>query len=209
MHGQGVADETESTPQLPSSQTASGRRLRRNPEGGKSPQHVQMLARLRNPPLKSGWTCCVAPLGHTTEKRTQPKAPAVSQHSSGLDSSTYCVISVESILQGRTKKGSVLSVRRSAALQVAARHPNRAHLLHAQVIHSKLASGRWPRLGTSTCLPNRLRRALESWGFETDRREIDGTRKDEHSIGEAGVATKMNPIQTETKKITWYWLNFK
>ncbi|CAM9701561.1 unnamed protein product, partial [Ectocarpus sp. 13 AM-2016] len=82
--------------------------------------------------------------------------------------------------------------RRVGALevQVAARHPNRGHLLHAQVIHSKLASGRWPRLGTSMCLPNRLRRALESWGFETDRREVDGARKDENSTADgAGGGT--------------------
>ncbi|CAM9715266.1 unnamed protein product [Ectocarpus fasciculatus] len=86
---------------------------------------------------------------------------------------------------------TTLRRRRVGALevQVAARHPNRAHLLHAQVIHSKLASGRWPRLGTSMCLPNRLRRALESWGFETDRREIGGTRKDENSTDGAGADT--------------------
>ncbi|CAN0040980.1 unnamed protein product [Ectocarpus sp. 8 AP-2014] len=80
--------------------------------------------------------------------------------------------------------------RRVGALevQVAARHPNRDHQLHAQVIHSKLASGRWPRLGTSMCLPNRLRRALESWGFETDRREIDGRRKHENSTADGAGA---------------------
>ncbi|CBN79144.1 conserved unknown protein [Ectocarpus siliculosus] len=86
---------------------------------------------------------------------------------------------------------TTLRRRRVGALevQVAARHPNRGHLLHAQVIHSKLASGRWPRLGTSVCLPNRLRRALESWGFETDMREIDGRRKHENSTDGAGADT--------------------
>ncbi|CAN0394711.1 unnamed protein product, partial [Ectocarpus sp. 12 AP-2014] len=85
---------------------------------------------------------------------------------------------------------TTLRRRRVGALevQVAARHPNRGHLLHAQVIHSKLASGRWPRLGTSMCLPNRLRRALESWGFETDKQEIDGTRKDENSTADGAGA---------------------
>ncbi|CAB1117179.1 unnamed protein product [Ectocarpus sp. CCAP 1310/34] len=101
---------------------------------------------------------------------------------------------------------TTLRRRRVGALevQVAARHPNRGHQLHAQVIHSKLASGRWPRLGTSTCLPNRVRRALESWGFKTDKREIGGTRKDENITGEAGVVTKTNPLQTQTRKMIWY-----
>lgn len=59
------------------------------------------------------------------------------------------------------------------------------------------------------CLPDRLRRALESWGFETDRREIDGTRKHENSTGEAiQVATKTNPMQTQTREMMWYIVEF-
>ncbi|CAM9779163.1 unnamed protein product, partial [Ectocarpus sp. 4 AP-2014] len=90
-------------------------------------------------------------------------------------------------------------------VQVAARHPNQGHLLHAQVIHSKLASGRWPRLGTSMCLPNRLRRALESWGFETDRGEIDGTRKHENSTADGAGADTPSAQHRPRRRVRIPW----
>lgn len=55
---------------------------------------------------------------------------------------------------------------------MAARHPSRAHLLQVRVVHSKLASGRWPRLETDAHLPTRVKAALASWGFEPSRREV-------------------------------------
>lgn len=62
--------------------------------------------------------------------------------------------------------------------QVASRHPSRAHLLHVRVVHSKLASGRWPRLETDAHLPRRVKATLASWGFESNRRKAIGAGLD-------------------------------
>eukprot|EP00904_Undaria_pinnatifida_P012546 jgi/Undpi1/8421/HiC_scaffold_25.g10889.m1 len=74
--------------------------------------------------------------------------------------------------------GGVKLPRRVGAfeVQVAARHPREAKPVQAQVVHSKLASGRWPRLGDDR-VPNRVKTVLSSWGFKTDVEAAGGGGK--------------------------------
>lgn len=76
-------------------------------------------------------------------------------------------------------------------MKVAARHPSRAHLLHMQVVHSKLASGRWPRLGTDALLASRVKATLASWGFESNRREVSSVEAEQE--GEGTCASESKP----------------
>eukprot|EP00752_Nemacystus_decipiens_P009585 g8564.t1 len=73
-------------------------------------------------------------------------------------------------------------------IQVAARHPDRAHQLHVRVVHSKLASGRWPRLETGAQLPTRVKATLASWGFESNRREVSSV--DDATLGSKGAGSE-------------------
>lgn len=86
---------------------------------------------------------------------------------------------------GRCNTGVVTP---SLASQVAARHPSRAHLLQARVVHSKLASGRWPRLETDAQLPTRVKAALASWGFASNRREASSADAGLNGEGDGRVA---------------------
>ena len=53
-------------------------------------------------------------------------------------------------------------------------------MLHVQVVHSKLASGRWPRLGSDAHLASRVKAALASWGFESNRRRVSSGAEADH-----------------------------
>lgn len=62
--------------------------------------------------------------------------------------------------------------------------------MHARVVHSKLASGRWPRLETDSHLPRRVRATLASWGFESNRRKASSVGAGLDGEGDQRVESK-------------------